>query len=429
MTYPACIVSRARIQFYQPSLKNKKTKKVRLIMLKDATVLRQPILDNSMTIIGYELLLQPVDSNAAVNMDTLKQIHATFDLTQLSGGVKLFLRSNQVSLSEELLSLYPTPTQLSIEVDQQVAHDVKQLKLLKVLRQGGITLTLGDYQPDAEHDRIAAACQLVKINTTIFSDDQLSDMVAKLHQAGHKVIASNVPDETDFQRLKALKFDYFQGFFFTNPIVLHGKKLSASKLNLLQLLAKVNNDETDLEALAEVIGHDVALSHKLLTAINHPQHNLPVQVTSIVDAIRYMGLKRLKLWTSMILMAEVDEKPQALMETSLIRAKFCEALAEHTGHKAEKDSFFLVGLFSTLGAYFNLPQDEVLGELPLAEHLKEAMLEHNGAVGKALWIAKQFENPYTDLMSLQYEDAGFMDISNRYMDATRWGSAIMRSTQ
>ncbi|MCH9742994.1 MAG: hypothetical protein K0U21_07270, partial [Proteobacteria bacterium] len=77
----------------------------------------------------------------------------------------------------------------------------------------------------------------------------------------------------------------------------------------------------------------------------------------------------------------------------------------------------------------NLPQDEVLGELPLADYLKEAMLEHNGAVGKALWIAKQFENPYTDLMSLQYEDASFMDISNRYMDATRWGSAIMRSAQ
>lgn len=398
-------------------------------MLHDATVLRQPILDDNMAIIGYELLLQPANVDITVNTDTLREIHNQYDLIQLSGGMRLFLKSDQILLSDDLLNMHPKPSQLVIELDQSIAHNVEQLKILKTLRQGGVTLALADYQTDDEHDRIAAACQLIKINADSLDDGQLQNMVEKLHQSGRKVIAGNVADEVEFERLKALKFDYFQGFFFTNPIILHGKKLSASKLNLLQLISNVNRDETDLENLAEIIGHDVALSHKLLTAINHPQHNLPVRVTSIIDAIRYMGLKRLKLWISMILMTEVDEKPQVLMETSLIRAKFCEVLAENTGHKTEKDSFFLVGLFSTLGAYFDLPQDEVLDELPLADHLKQAMLDHQGVFGQALWIAKQFENPYTDLMSLQYENADFMDISNRYLDATRWGSAIVRSTQ
>jgi EAL and modified HD-GYP domain-containing signal transduction protein len=396
-------------------------------VLQDTTVIRQPILDKQMTIIGYELLLHPLKTDSKPNMDTLKSIHEHYDLPSLAGGARLFLPSEQVELNAELLTLCQNPKNLVIEVNATIASNVEQLKLLKVLRQGGITLSLNDYQPTESYARIASACQMIKINTTKFKPDELQAMVKNLHASSTLVIADGVEDESEFEFLRALGFDYFQGFFFTNPIILHGKKLSANKLNLLQLLAKINDDNTEFNELVDIIGHDVALSHKLLTAINHPNMNLPMQVTSIADGIRYMGMKRLKLWVSMILMAEVDEKPQALMETSLVRAKFCERLAEHTGHKPEKDSFFLVGLFSTLGAYFNMPQSEVLDELPLANHLKEAMLEHEGSVGKALWIAKQFENAHTDLMSLNYEGLDIMGISNDYMTATRWGHDILRA--
>lgn len=334
-----------------------------------------------------------------------------------------------MQLTENLLNLIPNPDHLIIEIEASVAQQPEALKLLKTLRQG-VRLCLSDYQPNsADHDRVASACQYVKVSPDNCSAQNYRDVIEKLHKASLKVIAQDVLDESCLHDLKASGFDYFQGFFFTNPIVLHGKKLSASKLNLLQLLSKVNNNDTELAVLAEIISHDVALSHKLLTAINQPQHNLPIKVTSISDAIRYMGLKRLKLWISMILMSEVDEKPQALMETSLVRAKLCEQLAEHGGHKGEKDSYFLVGLFSTLGAYFDLPQDEVLDELPIADHLKTAMLDYQGPVGQALWIAKQFENPYADLMSLTYEDAAIMDLSNHYLTAARWGSQVMRDTQ
>ena len=395
-------------------------------MLQDTTVIRQPILNKQMAIVGYELLLHPLVNDNKPNMDTLKSVHEHYDLTSLAGGARLFLPAEQVELSEELLTLYPHPENMVIEVNVNAAKNPEQLRLLKVLRRAGMILSLKDYQPTEHHNRVATACQMIKINTKEFNTDQLQSMVRNLHESSMKVIADAVENESEFELLRALGFDFFQGFFFTNPIILHGKKLSANKLNLLQLLAKVNEETTEFNELVDIIGHDVALTHKLLTAINHPQMNLPLQVTSIADGIRYMGMNRLKLWISMILMAEVDEKPAALMETSLIRAKFCEILAEHSGHKPEKNSFFLVGLFSTLGAYFNLPQSEVLDELPLADYLKEAMLEHEGSVGKALWIAKQFENPYTDLMSINYEGLDIMRISNDYMSATRWSYDALR---
>jgi EAL and modified HD-GYP domain-containing signal transduction protein len=398
-------------------------------MLADVTLLRQPILDAQMTIIGYELILQPIEYSGQVAMDSMISLHNAFDLNSLAGDALIFLHSKQLVLSESLLTLTPHPERLIIEINASVAQQPEVLKLLKTLRQGGIRLCLSDYQPDnPSHDRVASACQYVKIKSDN-CHSSYAEIVSKLQKSSLKVIAQDVLDESCLLNLKEQGFDYFQGFFFTNPIVSHGKKLSASKLNLLQLLSKVNNNDTELEVLADIISHDVALSHKLLTAINQPHHNLPIQVSSITDAIRYMGLKRLKLWISMILMSEVDEKPQVLMETSLVRAKMCEELAERGGHKGEKDSYFLVGLFSTLGAYFDLPQDEVLDELPIADHLKTAMLDYQGPVGQALWIAKQFENPYADLMTLTYEDAAIMEISNYYLSATRWGSQVMRDTQ
>lgn len=399
-------------------------------MVTDLTLLRQPILDARMAIIGYELIMQPITNHHQVSMGCFTQLHQAYDLTQLTGGALIFLRANQLLLNESLLTLIPNPEHLVVEIDASVAQQPETLSVLKTLRQGGIRLCLSDYQPNSpDHDRVASACQYVKIHADNGAGQSYREVVDKLHQASLTVIAQDVLNEGCLHDLKSSGFDYFQGFFFTNPIVLHGKKFSASKLNLLQLLSQVNNNNTELEVLAEIISHDVALSHKLLTAINQPQHNLPIKVTSISDAIRYMGLKRLKLWISMILMSEVDEKPQALMETSLVRAKLCEQLADHGGHKNEKDSYFLVGLFSTLGAYFDLPQDEVVNELPIADHLKTAMLDYQGPVGKALWIAKQFENPYADLMSLTYEDAAIMDLSNHYLTAARWGSQVMRDSQ
>jgi len=391
-------------------------------VLQDTTVTRQPILSRNMKVTGYQLLLHSTNQNDKPNMDTLKAVHEQHDLPSLIGSAKLFLPFEEIDLTVELIDLYPNTKDVVIEIDAHIIGNAVQLKTLKTLRQSGAFLLLKNYQPNEACNKVVSACQLAKIDTKAFNKEQLLEMIHYLHDKSIQVIADTVEDENEFSYLHSLGFNYFQGFFFTKPTISHGKKLSANKISILQLLAKVNNEDTDFDELATIISHDVALSHKLLTSINHPSMNLPKQVTSIVEAIRYMGMKRLKLWVNMALMSSMDDKPDALMETSLIRAKFCELLADHSHHETEKNSFFLVGLFSTLGAYFDLPQSEVLDDLPLADNLKRAMTDYEGALGKALWIIKQFENPYSDLlMSLSYEDMDIMSISDDYLSATRWG--------
>ena len=62
----------------------------------DVTLLRQPILDAQMTIIGYELMLHPLEGSSQVAMKSFAQLHKTYDLNQLSGGALLFHRSRSI---------------------------------------------------------------------------------------------------------------------------------------------------------------------------------------------------------------------------------------------------------------------------------------------------------------------------------------------
>jgi EAL and modified HD-GYP domain-containing signal transduction protein len=102
-----------------------------------------------------------------------------------------------------------------------------------------------------------------------------------------------------------------------------------------------------------------------------------------------------------------------------------ELLAENSSHKKEKDSYFLVGLFSTLNAFFHLPMVDLVERLPLAEPLKKALTDMEGDMGRALRIVRDLERGSTDWQSLQFENQDIMAISSHYMTANGWARQIL----
>jgi len=250
-------------------------------------------------------------------------------------------------------------------------------------------------------------------------------MLADLQDKNIKVIAEKVETEEMFLYLKKLGFDYFQGYFFTNPLIINGQKLSGNKLTLLQLLAKVNDSNTDFAELSDIISQDVALSHKLLVAINNPAAMIPIRVESVADAVKYMGIKRLKFWVNMLMLSSMEDVPQELLTTSLMRAKFCELLAEASGYSSDKDSFFLVGLFSNLGAFFKTPIDKIVAQMPLAEDLVEALVDNEGPMGEALKVLVSIERVNSTLESLHYDGLSINQVGKSFMAANAWAQQVI----
>ncbi len=391
---------------------------------------KQPILDDKQALYSYSYTLESIGAQALTPAawedearDLFAELEKSVGLDNLAGDRHCFYRVPNCLLKPDTLPQLSDRKKLVIEIDVDILGDKTALTHLKALRAEGLQLCLSDYRPDEAHDKLLGIVQFVKLNRAALGD-ALIEQYNRL-KADHTVIVTHVEDEAQFHALKEQGVKLFQGFYFVNPVTTADKELTANEAAMLQLLAKINADDTDFDELAGIIRTDVALSHHLLTAINHPSNDLPYHVESIEDAVKLMGLKRLKFWVTMMIMSRAEGAPGELMVTALVRGKFMELLAENSSHRREKDSFFLVGLFSTLNAFFHLPMVDLVDRLPLAEPLKKALTDMEGDMGKALRIVRDLERGSTDWQSLQFESQDIMAISGHYMTANGWARQIM----
>jgi len=390
---------------------------------------RQPILDRDMNVFAYELQfyngINPNKKALQATEELIKEIEEGIGFQSIVGEHNALLHLPKELISKSILPQFDTQYQLVLEIPNNILKDVDVLRNLKELKSEGTSIALDDFMDDDASVRLASISDYVKIDPESHNEIQMKKILSDLQQKNIKVIAEKVETEEMFLYLKKLGFDYFQGYFFTNPVIINGQKLSGNKLTLLQLLSKVNDSNTDFEELSKIISQDVALSHKLLVAINNPAAMIPIRVETIADAVKYMGIKRLKFWVNMLMLSSMKDVPQELLITSLMRAKFCELLAELSGQSVEKDSFFLVGLFSTLGAFFRISLADVVSEMPLSDEIVNALVNKKGSMGDVLKVLDSIEHFNSTLTSLKYDGLELKEITHSFMSANAWAQQVI----
>jgi EAL and modified HD-GYP domain-containing signal transduction protein len=131
--------------------------------------------------------------------------------------------------------------------------------------------------------------------------------------------------------------------------------------------------------LEQVIKRETSLCYKLLRYLNSPAFAFSTEISSIRHAISLIGLEEVRKWTNLLVLAGMGEnKPPALVLTSLVRAKFCEDLAPALGLANRAMDLFLMGLLSTLDAIVERPMAEILSELAISRDIKAALLQARG---------------------------------------------------
>jgi c-di-GMP phosphodiesterase len=68
-----------------------------------------------------------------------------------------------------------------------------------------------------------------------------------------------------------------------------------------------------------------------------------------------------------------DDRPEELVRMPLVRARFCELLAEAADMQPVAGDLFLLGLLSLLDAMLNMPIAQVLAELPVDDEIQNAL--------------------------------------------------------
>jgi len=113
---------------------------------------------------------------------------------------------------------------------------------------------------------------------------------------------------------------------------------------------------------------------------------------------------------------------------SLLRARFCERLAQLAG-LAEHGLAFLVGLFSLLDALIDLPLAESLEQIKVAPAIASVLLDGSGEAGldRVYRLIKSYEAADWDATkavagSLRLEPS---DVSSAYSESVLWSQQVL----
>ena len=162
----------------------------------------------------------------------------------------------------------------------------------------------------------------------------------------------------------------------------------------------------EVSKLTELISHDVALSYKLLRYVNSAMYSFEREITSIDETVFILGLDTLVRLVHVVMAGSFSEDNGHILESALVRALMCAALAVELGKKSEKGTYFMMGLFSRLDALLGIPLHSALEELPIGDDVKRALLDGYGELGKVLNMVIDYcEGSLTDVALIESVDS------------------------
>ena len=382
-------------------------------------VARQPIFDRALKLHGYELLYQEeeqaqqtaAEDTPAVNFGPFET-----DIEHLVGSGQAYIDLNQ----DDLLNMEELPLpadSVVLEISSQIAVTDEVKTALDKLIQQGYRIAIDNITPKTISNDLLSRAQVAKVDTLKTDDDNLQTLVKLLRSYPLQIVAEKVEDNQQADQLLNLGFDFLQGSFFSRPLCLQQEQLSTNQLAMMDLLAKVYDPEIDPEQLENVICQDASLSYHLLRYLNSAFFTIPGVVDSIRQAVIYLGRNELRSWATILSMASYEDKPEELISLAMIRGKMCQLLAEDC-QLGDPESYFTMGLLSTLDALLDKPITELTSFLPLREDIILALNDKQGDMGLALSCCLNFETG--QWINMQFKQLNGKDLNKKYLEAIIW---------
>lgn len=361
-------------------------------------VARQPIFDCERRVVAYELLFRSSTENRFDGTDTTSASLQTLDTTLLGFGLETllgdslgFFNASQKLLVGEHWRVLP-PASTVIEVLEMVEPDADIVRACRTAREAGYRIALDDFVYRSEYEALLPHTDYVKVDWLATGRDERRAIVERMAPHGITMLAEKIETYDDFREAQADGYALFQGYFFCKPEVVSTTQVPASQASLARLIAEVNRPELDFDAVEAIIRQEVALSVKLLRYLRSAGLGWRHEVNSISQALRVLGTRESRRWASLVACAMMgNDKPAALVTTSLTRAQFCEEIGSRIPGINAQNDLFLVGLLSTLDALLDRPLPELLEKMPLAGEVTSALLDGEGPMGNCLAMVMAYD--------------------------------------
>lgn len=394
-----------------------------------------PLFDENMVIRAYSLFTQKSNFflnpsllgtgqlDGAARVDGLEVIQ-NMGIETLSNVNEVFVPVSNLSLFSDLESqCSASPKHLVLLIDHAVKPEQMYLERIRELKEKGYRFAIRKL---LVHE-FQAYTEVLKMMDFVFLNHKKVDLqkatiyFSKLFPQ-IKICAVEVDDSVSYEKLKTTtSSQLFEGSFYRLPVTEGQKEVNPLKVNYIEMINIVNQEDYDLSKAADIIGRDPALTISLLRMVN----NLSVlsEITSIRHAAAMLGQKELKKWITTAVVKELcADKPNEITRLSMLRAKFAENLAKPFEMAMLSSETFLLGLFSVLDVILDQTMEESLRLVKLPKNVCEALLHKSGKYATIYNFILDYEKANWEEVSRQMilNNIKLEDVYKAYTDALIW---------
>ncbi len=361
-------------------------------------VARQAIFNRKQNVVAYELLFRNSAENFFPDIEEgqatarlIMENQLNLGTRHITSGKTALINIGPDSLKHNLCDFLPCKD-VVIELLETIEPTDDNYQLCRELFHKNYKLALDDFVYNEQWERFLKFIKLVKFDIAQTPLSDIAEIVEKLKQHKKiKILAEKIETQADYHQAHKMGFDYFQGYFFAKPTMHEQQDIDYNYAVVVAIYAQVMKPSPDIKQISTLFEADAALAYKLMRLINSGVFPIQSKISSIKQALVYLGHERLKKFISLIVTAHTaGKKPAELMQVCVVRARFCELIAKQVS-KSLAGEAFLTGLFSLLDAILDQPMSLLVEKLPFPDDIKAALLNEKNTLYYILNVVQAYE--------------------------------------
>jgi len=367
-------------------------------------VARQPIVNRNGATVAYELLFRGGATPTAVIVDdfvctaaVVERAMNSIGLDRLIGNKDAYLNCSDDFLVSKLIDVLP-PKRFVLELLETSQLSPMLAERCRSLRRSGFRIALDDVcvlTPAVE--AFLPFVDIVKVDWPFIPEDKRAGLVVQLKQAGKQVIAEKIEFRHEYDVAIEIGCDLVQGFYFSKPQLIVGKKILPSMGLVLHIVQLLLND-APLQKIVDALSQAPIVATQLLRLANSGAmpNGGSKQFASLQQAFSMVGSARLLQWCSVLLYANPNGLPvtdDPLVHLAEQRARYMalEAKRLRAGDQWLDQAAYLTGMLSLLHVAHGIDIQSFVDDLPLEASIKAAIAQRDGELGQLIDSAERWE--------------------------------------
>lgn len=369
---------------------------------------RQPILDSNTNLRAYEILYK--ESQAVLNRyssaSIINNVLNKFGTHLLLGDRRGFVKIDEKFLMHDII--FSIPNEFFVfSLLESVEINEKTLERIAELHEKGFVLSLESFTLDdaymLEYKSLFEYLSFIKININTNSSRHARELIAVLKTYSITIVADNVTTLSEYNQAITLGCEWFQGYFFAEPVIIENKSYKASQFSVLKLynllMQDVNIDEITKEF---ELNHEITV--QLLQFINSGAFHFKTKISSIHHVLTLVGRIPLGQWLMLMIYAKSvsKERRTPLMLMVKNRTELMENILKSIKPDAGSNSLgeaYFVGVLSLIDTVFGVPLESLLEQMNVSDAVKGAILRDEGELGEIFMLVKSIEQFQTEAIS------------------------------